>query len=722
MSIYTAYVEVVVAAKTPTTFTYAVPEAMSLSLGDRVLVPFARTTRIGVVVGPGEKGPYRIKSILEVLDQHAVDERDLAWLDWLARYYHTALGLVYQTAFPSVFWQQKTKLLPPKGIQITEAGRAALLGIGKPSPVQKKALQFLSQHVHGVLPDALHDQDVSERTLQKILDAGWAHAVAVPMTMTTSEPRPYPLSADQASVISDWASKGEGFHVGLLHGVTGSGKTEFYCALAEAVLARGQQVLILVPEIGLTPQTVRRFQKRLGVRLGVWHSKLTPKARATIWLQAMHQTYDMVIGTRSAAFMPLSRLGLIIIDESHDASFKQQHGLRYLATHALMKRASHHDCPILLGTATPSLASLHRVAEGKMRRYALTARVGGGKMPKIQCVDMRAQKMKGGLSAPMLALLKAHLAAGDQVLVFLNRRGYAPTLLCHLCGYAATCLHCHVNMTVHKSKGQLCCHHCQTVVALFEKCPKCLEVSLVDVGVGTERVEEVLRAQFPEVAMRRIDRDTMTTQRLWDQTLNEIESGDLQLLIGTQMLAKGHHWPQLRLVAIVDVDAQLYSSDVMALERLGQTIWQVAGRAGRTGDGQVVLQTHWPDHPFFKTLLRDGYQGVAEWLLKDRATFHLPPYEHHARLCMRGRDGPAVHALLVDVQAWIKKQTPDCTVLGPYPEGTYKKSGLYHEWLWLRAVQRGMLHQAISEGRCFLEQHGRASMPWYFDIDLLALG
>ena len=334
---------------------------------------------------------------------------------------------------------------------------------------------------------------------------------------------------------------------------------------------------------------------------------------------------------------------------------------------------------------------------------------------------MRAQAIAGGLSAPMLANMRQHLAQGKQVLVFLNRRGYAPTLLCHHCGWTARCEHCQANMTVYQYERAIVCHHCGAKQAKPHQCGSCHSETLVDVGVGTEKMSEVLAKHFPEVAQCRIDRDTMKSKRVWEQTLRAISAGEHQLLIGTQMIAKGHHWPNLSLVLIVDADAQLYSSDVMALERLGQTLSQVSGRAGRTGDGQVVLQTHWPHHPFFKAFMSGGYGQVAQWLLKERQAYTLPPFGYHAVIKMRHKDMAAVRGRLRALLTWLTQQNPHVRVQGPFAEAIGKRADQYHFWGWLSCDTRQPLHDALHHAYHWQKSQS-PNMMTTLDIDPIALG
>ncbi|HMX54848.1 MAG TPA: primosomal protein N', partial [Plasticicumulans sp.] len=418
----------------------------------------------------------------------------------------------------------------------------------------------------------------------------------------------------------------------LLHGVTGSGKTEVYLRLIAAVLARGRQALVLVPEIALTPQLVERFRARLSGRIAVLHSGLAGAERLNAWLDARDGRADVVIGTRSAVFAPLARPGLIVVDEEHDASYKQHEGFRYSARDLAVVRAHAAGVPLVLGSATPSLESLANVAAGRYTRLALTHRAAAGAAaPRMELIDVRRAPLDEGLSAPLLARMRAQLDAGAQVLLFLNRRGWAPVLYCCDCGWLAECSRCDARYTVHRATRRLICHHCGTEHRLPARCPKCGGTTLTGLGLGTERIEQALERHFPGTGIARIDRDTTRRKGSLEAQLDAVRSGAARLLIGTQMLAKGHDFPDVGLVGIVDADQGLFGADFRSAERLAQLVVQVAGRAGRAGrPGTVAIQTHHPEHPLFMRLLRGDYAAIAAELLAERRAARLPPFGHQA--------------------------------------------------------------------------------------------
>ncbi len=421
------------------------------------------------------------------------------------------------------------------------------------------------------------------------------------------------------------------FSTFVLHGLTGSGKTEVYLQVIEKVLAAGRRALVLVPEIGLTPQLVRRFQARFNTPLAVLHSALTDTERLDAWRAAAVGTARIIVGTRSAVFAPVPDLGIIIVDEEHDASLKQHEGgFHYSARDLALVRAQRARIPVVLGSATPSLETLQNVLDGRYQRLALPRRAGQAALPRLAVVDLRAHAVSAGLATPVVQAIERHLADDGQVLVYLNRRGYAPTLLCTACGWVAPCTDCDARLTVHQRSGRLRCHHCGADSALPAQCPQC-GFAVRPVGQGTERVEERLRELFPQVALVRVDRDVVRGQRDLDAAMHSIDSGEARILIGTQMITKGHDFQNMTLVVVLNADQGLFSTDFRAAERLAQTIVQVAGRAGRgSRAGEVLIQSAYPDHPLLQTLLREGYDGFARTALAERAASAWPPFSRLA--------------------------------------------------------------------------------------------
>ncbi|MEO5813625.1 MAG: primosomal protein N', partial [Rhodanobacter sp.] len=536
---------------------------------------------------------------------------------------------------------------------------------------------------------------------------------------TTSAPA---LSDEQRQAVTTISASLGQYQPFLLDGVTGSGKTEVYLALIERVLARDQQALLLVPEIGLAPQTVARLRERLGVRVEVLHSNLSEGDRARAWLRARAGSASVILGTRSAVFTPLPHAGLVIVDEEHDSSYKQQDGFRYHARDLALVRARALGIPIVLGSGTPSLESLANVDAGRYRSLHLRARPGALRPPQVQIVDMRAQHLQHGMSSALLTAVADTLARGEQTLVFRNRRGYAPVLLCHACGWHADCPHCEHPLTLHVHARQLVCHHCGFHRGTPVACPGCGSAELTAQGQGTERLEEALHARFPNVPVLRVDRETTQHRDAFAQFLATLRDDRPAILVGTQMLAKGHDLPNLTLAAIVSVDEGLHSVDFRASERLAQLVVQVAGRAGRAHKpGLVLLQTHQPQHPLLRDLLAHGYAATARALLAERRAIQLPPYSHQALLRADAAQRAHVDAFLAAARAAL----PACEGLqsaGPMPAPMPLRAGRQRGQLLLEASRRSVLHAALRPWwRALYTLPSARRVRWSLDVDPIDL-
>ncbi len=506
------------------------------------------------------------------------------------------------------------------------------------------------------------------------------------------------LNKQQALAFSQLMFQRE-FNVWLLDGVTGSGKTEIYLQYIEEILKSGKQVLVLVPEIGLTPQTVQRFEARFNVEIDVLHSHLNDTQRLNVWARAKTGQSAVVIGTRSALFTQFANLGAIILDEEHDASFKQQDGWRYHARDLAIVLAQKLNIPMLMGSATPSLESLNNVKNGKYKHLTLSKRAGNTTALRQFVIDLKNQPVQQGLSQPLLARMKNHLEKGNQVLLFLNRRGFAPVLLCHECGWIAECSHCEKPYTYHQHQRVLRCHHCGSQKTIPRQCGDCGSTHLVTTGLGTEQLEETLKAQFPTYSVARIDRDSTARKGSLEGYLEDIQQGKSQILIGTQMLAKGHHFPNVTLVALVNVDSALFSLDFRAEERLAQLYVQVAGRSGRAEkQGEVVLQTHYPDHPLLTTLLAKGYQAFAEETLHLRHTMGLPPFSFQALFKAQARYSEQAEECLIRIADFFHtKQIEGLQILGPIPAPFSKKAGQFRWQLLLQHPSRRELQKVLRD-------------------------
>ncbi|WP_407275176.1 primosomal protein N' [Halothiobacillus sp. DCM-1] len=705
--------------------TYRAPA--SAQAGARVQVPLGRRRSVvGVLwqITHEPEGDFEIKAVDAVLDPYPLlRAHDLRCLAWAADYYHAPLGDYVLAAFPPALRQGQV----PQQILwfLTPAGRAALDSGQIRGAQQRLFLAALwSAADRGV---ALASEDlpaVPNATRNRLLALGWVSRKTVQAEGRWDEALPSPAhaavqlnAAQQAAVDAVWSARAE-FGVWLLDGVTGSGKTEVYLALIAQVVREGGQALVLVPEIGLTPQLVARFSARLGLVPAVLHSGLAEGERLRAWQAARTGQARVVIGTRSAVFQPMMALRLIVVDEEHDASFKQQEGLGYHARDVVIWRARDLAVPVVLGSATPSLESWRNRSLGRYRGLELPARArAGAVMPRMRLLDVRHQPMHAGLSLDLRAAIERHWQAGGQVMLFLNRRGYAQSLLCHACGWVADCPHCDAFMTWHRRAGRLRCHHCGHEQAVPAHCPACA-APLSAVGLGTEQLEDALTGLFPGAGIERLDRDALLRVGELDRRLARIASGQAQLIVGTQLLVKGHDFPGVTLVAVVDADQALFASDFRAPERFAQQLIQVAGRAGRADRlGEVLIQTHQPDHPGLQRLLRDGYGQYAEQLLAERAAAGLPPVQPAALLRADGLDAEAVAAILTKMADWLASSYPMLAVWGPVPAVLARRAGRYRFQLLLLAPDRPTLQTALHGLDAAFPQRRLAGLRWSIDVD-----
>jgi primosomal protein N' (replication factor Y) (superfamily II helicase) len=702
--------------------------------GSRVRVPFGRGERIGIVVDhPASTAlePGKLKAIRSVLDATpTIGAELLQTLRWAADYYHHALGAVLSHALPGLLREGRALDEPPEPAwQLTEPGRAR-----SPASFGRNARQANAIAALQAGPRAasdLREHGVATATLERLAELGLVEAAspvatAAPTTRAASHAVPLPeLTADQRTVLDTVAADeqaGGGFRTYLLHGVTGSGKTEIYLRLIADTLAADRQTLLLVPEIGLTPQLVSRLRERFGDELAILHSALTERERFDAWRRAYRRQARLVVGTRSAVFAPLPAAGLIIVDEEHDASYKQQTGFRYSARDLAVVRAQRLDVPVVLGSATPSLETFHNVLTGRYRRLDLPRRIGTAGQPHLRIVDLNRHASRQSLSTPLVAAIEQHLAAGNQVLLFLNRRGFAPALFCPDCKDTLQCTRCDARMTVHARVDEVRCHHCGAVRPLDWACNKC-GGRRIAVGAGTQRVSEELATLFPAARIARLDRDSTSRKGALDAVLGDVAAGRVQILVGTQMLTKGHDFPRVTLVGVLNADQGLFGTDPRSHERLAQTILQVAGRAGRADrPGEVVIQTHFPDHPLLSCLLTRDYDAFAALALAERRDAHWPPFAHlalwHAEAAQRG---PAF-ALLERVRAAATESDGGVTVLGPAALAMERKDGRYRAQLLFRSAQRAALHRLVDRVLAAIRNAPEARrVRWSVDIDPLEI-
>lgn len=712
-------------------FDYLPPPGMSaedvarLRAGQRVAVPFGRRELTGYLLTtcPDSDLPASaLKPALAILDSSPLLPPAMVQLcEWAARYYHHPAGEVFSAAFPkSLRAGNPHRPLGEAGWRLTQRGMGLPEGALARSPRQAAALALL-QGAATVSAERFREQGISKAILRSLCDKELAEpCIVASPTVRGSSREGLTLNTEQAAVRQALLAAREGFSCHLLEGVTGSGKTEIYLQLIADCLERGKQALVLIPEIGLTPQTLTRFSERFDANIAVLHSGLGDAERYRSWTAALDGSAHIIIGTRSAVFTPLHRPGLIIIDEEHDGSYKQQDGFRYSARDVGVKRGQLENCPVLLGSATPSLESIHNVQAGRYHLHRLKLRAGTASLPSIRTLDMRRQSLQAGLSPPLVEAIEATLRADQQVLLFLNRRGYAPTLQCHDCGWVAECKACDARLTLHRRPLCLRCHHCGAGQGMPRQCPQCHGGHLLTTGLGTEQTEEFLRQQFSQWPIYRVDSDSMQGRQAMRDLVREVNRGEPGILLGTQMLTKGHHFPTVSLVAVIDADALLFSTDFRGEERMAQLLTQVAGRAGRADHpGQVILQTHYPDHPALQAMLSTDYAGQARAMLATRQAAGMPPFGHLLVVRTDCGNSEVGEAFLQNLREGAEPSLPaGSSLIGPLPSPMQRRAGKFRFQLVLLAPNRGSAQAAASLLVARAEAlPARRGLKWSIDID-----
>jgi len=717
-----------VAVNVPVPGQFDYSSATPVPVGARVKVRFGfQGAVVGVVtqeVPPDDPLPGGIKSLRAIssaLDRDALLPDDVrAMADFASRYYHHPAGEVYATALPNILRKgEPAKLIKIHGWTITEEGLAAIEGGLRTNAVRQQALLDLLRGGDTLTRDDFIGLEKGWRTpLKAMVRKGWVRVEELTSTRHRGQidDPGFTLCDEQDQAVAMIEGLLGGYRSILLDGVTGSGKTEVYLRATQAALDQGRQVLVLVPEIGLTPQTVRRFQRRFDAEVLVLHSGLTDKERADAWLRARAGLASVIVGTRSAVWTPMPNLGLIVVDEEHDRSFKQQEGFRYNARDLAIWRAKARNCPIVLGSATPSLETMHHAVHGRYERLVLSERAGGAQKPELSVLDMTGTKE--ALHQEVIAKINATVERGEQALVFLNRRGYSPCLLCEECGALHECPQCDTQLVVHERRRRMECHWCGERESIPNRCKSCGSPKLTRVGHGTERLDEMLVDRFPKHKIVRIDSDTAGGRGAMEEKLAPVRRGEPCILVGTQMITKGHHLPNLTLVVVVNVDGALFSTELKSQEWLAQTLIQVAGRAGRAEKpGLVIVQTRVPDNPLLRSVLDTGYHRAIADLDVERRDAGMPPYSFLAVVRFSSPD--PMECERFGVAARSAAAVPQGVRLaGPMPAGRARVGGRWQHYFIAESKNRGALHTFLSNwtGNLGVIRKKRG-LRWSVDVD-----
>lgn len=713
-------------------FDYRIPEAGStFEVGQRVLVPFGRRDVTGIVVGVShhtDLDTARLKSIHRQLDERAIfDPLTFSLIRWAARYYHYPLGAALFSALPPALrrtneaasnksdygWQLNKDIHSDQ--QLSRA------------PKQAEIVDWLKSHPGPVTHTALKSKfPNSQSSILALRKRGFITRVTL-SSQTDEDPHldmstQVKLTDEQNHASQKIINALGSFKVLLLEGVTGSGKTEVYFNAISHLLAcqSEAQILILVPEIGLTPQLHSRLARHFGIRIGLLHSNTSEQQRKQTWLTISQGGIRIILGTRLAVFTPMPHLALVIVDEEHDASLKQQESFLYHARDVAIYLAKQRNIPVVLGSATPSFESLRNAFTNRYQHLYLNQRAHANPLPSIRLVDMRVDKPGNILSSQLRQAMHQHLQAGQQVILFLNRRGYSPAILCHDCGWVAHCLRCDANLTYHSHHDRLICHHCDRIQKKPLNCPNCHSSNLIMVGHGTQRIEEILHTDFAEYPSVRLDRDITRRKGVLEAILKQVQQQQFQIITGTQILSKGHDFPNVSLVGILDIDYGIHSSDFRALERSAQLLIQVAGRSGRRHtQGEVFVQTHTPDHPLLQTLVHQGYASFARQALDSRREWNLPPFSHHIAIRARSQNNHDVFLFLDKVKTLTTQLLPgEIHIQGPITAAMEKKAGQFRAFILLSMDRRGSFTSQIDSCLAAIDSLKEArQVRWSVDVD-----
>ncbi len=715
---------------------YSMPENLanrhsncSTLIGCRVLAPLGKRQVMGIIIDCPEHSNInndQLRPIGELIDHKPLLPQQLLSLFlWAANYYQHPVGDALFSTLPTAL--RKNEPIPQLGVphwQLTTLGKGLSYDSLRRSPQQKALIENLS--AEGQLAETTVLRLFSRAVLRSLIMKGLVEKIFIAVTVKPKDNenmvREPVLQLNSAQKTALDAISLHAFHCYLLDGVTGSGKTEIYLQLIAKNIRIGRQCLVLIPEINLTPQTQRRFIKRFNVSVVTLHSGLTDRQRLTAWAAAESGSAAIILGTRSAVFTPLHRPGLIVVDEEHDQSYKQQEGFRYSARDLAVIRGRRENIPVVLGSATPSMESLNNCRNQRYTHLRVDQRAGNAVQPNWSIIDLKGEFVESGIAQSTHAAIEHTLSRGQQVLVFINRRGYAPTIICQQCGWSAECNHCDSRLTVHRAKQKLICHHCDYQRRIPTNCPNCQSHQLIPTGEGTERTQEYLKQKFSHVKVIRVDRDTTQKKGAMEAVINDIERAEPCILVGTQMLAKGHHFANVTLVAVLDADTGLFSPDFRGHERLAQLLTQVAGRSGR-GDnsGQVLIQTYQPQHPLLETLTRDGYRSVAAQLLEQRQSNQLPPIVHTVLIRAESTNSVSAEKFLHQTRQSMERidaSQAALTLIGPLPAMLEKRANRYRFILQISATQRSVLKQSVTLLIREIEKlKSSGGLRWSVDVD-----
>lgn len=713
----------------PTLFDYRMEDASDADIGCRVRVPFGRGERIGIVLGVIERSGMPAHKLKRAVQLYRAGPRlaadDIELLRFTSEYYQYALGAAVMSTLPAKLCRVESKAhaietcfaITDAGLSVTAdtwparagAQRRLLEALIDRRALDAKAALALSRNARSILRRFIANGWVEERHIAETVSSRPGHQATSP-----------PLTVHQQAAVHAIRAASERFSAFLLLGVTGSGKTEVYLHAIESTLAAGRQALLLVPEIALTPQLCETIAARFGgAALVTLHSGLNESERLRHWIAAQSGAARVVVGTRLAVFVPMPQLGLIVVDEEHDPSFKQSEGLCYSARDLAVVRARQRNVPVVLGSATPALESYYNAQRERYRLLQLPERINA-RPPRVHAVDTRGARIDEGLSPPLISALQARLARGEQSLVFINRRGYAPVLMCHACGWLSGCERCTAQLVLHLREQRLRCHHCGHDRPIPVRCPDCGNAELSPVGQGTQRIEDALQRLFPEARVLRIDRDSTRRKNAWEAMRGQINAGAVDILVGTQILAKGHDFPRLTLVGVLNADSALYSADFRASERLFALLMQVSGRAGRGAvQGDVLVQTEFPDHPLFTALKTQDITAYASALLAEREQAEFPPFVYQALLRAEAPQLETALAFLNEAVQFGRGMAHGVTLYDPVPAPMTRLAGRERAHLLVQSGGRQLLQAFLRAWRTELAARRGMRARWSLDVDPL---